>query len=498
MPEPAGLTSGPTTPERESAPEEDPAPRTLPEHGALHIRVRRGAQPVMGRATWLTVTNLADAMARLSPTTLPGQEDDPRARNTAFAGDFEVAVPEGHATWLRITETRGATVFERVPPFRERLDLDLDLTADGAVLHLQVLQADGCKAAARAEVLARHIDLDNGQRRELGPFQVDAEGYLRLSVAPGGWLLRTRRAAWEDRAPRTCAAVIAPGGPQHIPAVLLEPEATADVTLMVEVDGRPEGPVAPKLVFRRMDRGGDEPWPQPGVLRAGRQEVRLQLPLGDYECTILPQRALHLAGDAVLHVGLDPVHHVLRLEQPGRGTRLRILGIGREQFPIRVYLAAADGLRRDAPEHDFVGPNHWHAAEETVPGHPDPVLVVVAGGHGMFVSTNPVVVDGAPAEVEVVPATWLTVAWSGTQGGDAPAMSVWVRSGSGEWARSLGLRAEATTAAPRLVLAGDLVVPLGALEVRGHVAGRTPWHVIGHARLRRSRVDVSPAGATLR
>jgi hypothetical protein len=430
---------GATTAPDEATEPSAPASREVGDapSAVLEVHVHRRGQEVAGQATWLCSADLSEAMSSLVIAPLPGQRDDPRARTAAFRGPFEIVVPGQEHTWLRIVETAGAKTFRRIMPFAGRQTLSVDLGALPRALHVRVLQADLRTPVAGVAVFALRTDLETGQRTELGPWHTGPDGYVLVKPPDAGaYVLRADSVSFQERPPQTASVVLGGAGPQHVPVLLILPASRGEVVAIVHVDGLPSGLPATKLALRRLDAGGDEYVPQDSVLKTGIQELRFQVPEGDYQFAVMPQRALLIEGDTVAPVRAGvTVRRSLSLSLGRTRTRVRLLGVDRVHFPARVFLASGSGMRVDDPEHEFVGPFRWATPECEVASHPEPVVVAVLGGHQYFVTSRPVVLDGETVDIELVPATWLTVAWSGWEVADAGNALAIVAAGGLECAR---------------------------------------------------------------
>ncbi len=452
---PPGVESG----RRAAAPE---AP------GVLTVHVRLGSQPAAGTAALVTGLHCHDLHHRLGAGSTPRAADDQDVRQLTFEGSFEVAIPPGHWSWLRIWDARGAVGFLRVAPFRGSCEQEVSLARDAHSLHVQVHQPDlvGPAAGARVRLLAYGIGGEPSMaEREL---VADANGYLGLrGLAPARYLLCAGSATPEDGPPYTATIVLPPPGGSEFPVALVARPDGIEVVVDVLASGIAGLPLEPRLALRRVDDGSHVPLGRPAAIREGGQTIRLSLPPGVYIPDVLPQGCVRVEGhDGRLDVtaGAANRFHLL-VQAVQERVRVRLAGPGLADFPLRVYLQPVDGVRDDDPRIQFLGTFHWQADTQSVPVTAHGVRVCATGRSRSFVSTGGVDLQGEEAIVGMQPGAELVVHWFGWQKAERRLAMLRVQVGDEDLLVRLRPELVPWFAAARPALIGRVVVPLGPVQV---------------------------------
>jgi len=458
--------------------------------GLLELRIEReDGSPARGEVRWV--------VSREPPVTAnelragPGAPFGGDTQHAVHQGTASIRVPAGCWTWLEVTASgsRPLCAYERVPPFSGTLEKQIRLSASTRGIHVFVLESDFASPAKEQTVrLYSRSMKTGGPPTLLRSESTDGLGYVRFrSLEPGAFLACAPGAKPGDRPPR-CWAFVMPANmsASEVVCTLVAAEPKVQVRLDVDAVFETTGRDAPKLFLRRLDDLAGGLHPMPGVLTAGKQEVVIGVPPGQYGVEVLPLGQL----EVVLE---DQVLQVPRTGSPrfkvglaGRKDRIdvELVGISRKDLPVTVTPRPIGKLLNTGEELMFCGPYRWPRTIERIAAPSGDAFVVVSGRNRRFwISDKAVRFTGPRTRVNLVPATMVNVSSSRQPKAQAKAI-VAVHTRLGDDALLLKPMLFSVDGVDKLMFTGSIVVPEGDVRLEyepDETSGKT-WSRKIHAK----------------
>lgn len=457
----------------------------------LQVRVRDRGRPVPAHLSWVQSPDLHDLADGLAAGTSSPRHDDARAQHARIDGVVDLTVQSGLWTWIRVSAEGRAPSFHRVAPITFDSVHEIELPSSPR-LHVQVVGPDWRTPVPHARLQLLCGEPTNPTVSATAVERIaDASGYALLTDLPRGRILLTAKGASTDGQAPATACVIWGIQPCDVAILLVEADPSFEVTITAHVVQGSRSVVPPKLFLTRTDGIRSRPMPQRGSLVPGHQDLQFRLPAGRYEISVLPTGELRIDGDRFLDVSGDGSASSISLTPQSDRTAIRLVGPDLGDPPLRVNIEPAAGLRYDDPDTMFVGPLHWGATEESIPRLIDPQIVTCIGRHRAFISRGAVDLNRAHVDVDLVPASCLTVQWL-RDGLHLPEPPVLVVSHvHGTAARPFERDLVDQPGGRRPALVARIVVPLGDTVLEAHVGGRVLWRRQSRVEARRLLLTVS-------
>jgi len=465
----------------------------------LQVTVCEGAnQFVAGSVTWVATPD-----ARGSFDLLERSKSTHAAviRETKHNGMIDLIVPSGKWIWLCITGDSGKGMprmaYRRVAPFEGAKQLAIDFGVNGRRLHVFVLDEAMQSRAEHADLKVYKRNLQHGGPASfLRLATTDKFGYVCLDGLDAGlYVVVVGERGLETSFPH-CARLVLPDGlPQlELYCTLVTPPPSVSVRFRINMSGllrTTEAEVRPKLFLKSVGLRHGTVLPIGGTLENGITMRTVALPLGDYEIGVLPQgevvfaqnsRFINVRSDCEVHLDLAKNH---------RRTSLVLEGIGKREYPFRVYKRPAGYLWDGRADLLFVGPFSWRGPEWNVPQSEELCSVVALGRRSTWLSKSDVVLKGGRVRVSMRSATLLHLQVSDKTKSHDLLKGVEVTWVGGQKMVALRRKLYPANGIAGALLTGCIVVPKGAVMMRAYAQGSEAvvWSKQIHAN--RSRMAVS-------
>ena len=351
------------------------------------------------------------------PRTLPSNSDigramaksermEPGSAIEADQGVVAIGRTRSAWTWVRV-DARGCSgpIYFLAPPAAGEVVRQVRVPPEQGHVHVLALTADLRQGLPRAS-----IDCVDADGKQVWRGKTDEYGYAVADIgAPGEY--RVRLVGDPTDCPDQEAVVRFGGeGPHDATAVLAASEPATSCSITIDADYHRGARDIPVVLLRRLDPAREIVILVTPDLQPGSTTFELRLPAGDYLPVVLPQGRLD-SGEGATPIRIDgrgPVAARLDLSE-SKQIELELQGIGPTQLPLAVQWVQEDDLFDTAETRIWCGPTTWRRAHAQVGSSPGRVRIVAHGNCGVWMSEQPVSLQGGPVRAAMRPGCRLMV-----------------------------------------------------------------------------------------
>jgi hypothetical protein len=374
-----------------------------------------------------------------------------------------VPLAEDRWTWARIADGGvGRSRYLLVPPSALAREASVTFQDHSPVLHVLVLDEDGERPAADANITVHRRDPTSTGLEAVARATSSEIGYARIAVPEAGPYLVCAGALPGEGDPYVTGVVLPEDGPlTEYVCTVVRPGARGTVRL--RVDAR-LGPQQVAFLYLRDANPPGAILPIKARIAAGEQVLTTSLAPGDYELDVLPSGDWRIVGARTVQVAAGAEAELaVRLEAAPRRVTVRLRGVPDRLLPVTVRPLRAGALRGEGERDLFCGTHRWYSFAEQTGEIGEPCRFVVEARSDLWISPQPLRLVGGAVDLDVVPASRLKIAWAAN--GVRTAL---VDADGGGWSETVALRARlrASGAGRERVMLGEIVVPQGAVKLR--------------------------------